>query len=384
MVRSIPATLGGTLAIAVLVLGGCGAPVSPSAAAGSTASSPAPAAHTSPATSAAPSIQSAVPSAMPSVAVLPAGSARPTVTGSHNGSIAFGVRASDGSANIFAVQPDGTGQRQLTTGPTNSLCADYAADGERIAYCADVSGSFEIWTMRPDGTEPTQLTHLGGRALFPDYSRDGSLMAFGGVQGDDPNTEIYTVDAGTGGGLTALTSCAGKPLGCSNDFPAWSPDDQSILFIHTDDFDAHDNPVNAQVWRMDADGQNAHALTTGDSIKDQVPEWSPDGSRIAYALRAGNREGIWVMRADGSKPRQLTGCKASDPAPCATGEDFGPVWSPDGQQIAFLRSFQALGLEDRPIFVMNADGSDQHRLAADGPILAAVPAWQPRATAGGG
>jgi Tol biopolymer transport system component len=379
MVRSTHTALGGSLAIAVLVLGACGGGTPSAAPAASSAATTAATAQTSPSAAVAGPSSSAAPSA----AARPAGSVAPTVQGTHNGRIAFGVRAADGSANIFSVLPDGTDQLQLTTGTTNHLCAAFAADGDRIAYCADESGAFEIWTMQPDGTDPTQLTHLGGRALFPDFSRDGSTIAFGGVQGDDPNTEIYTVDAGTGGGLTALTSCAGKPLGCSNDFPAWSPDDQSIIFIHTDDFDANDNAVNAQVWRMHADGTDAHAITTGAAPKDQLPEWSPDGTHIVYASGKGPNEGIWVMRADGSKPQQLSGCRPGDPTPCAGGDDGGPVWSPDGKQIAFLRSFQDVGSDDRPIFVMNADGSDQHRLN-DGPILAAVPAWQPRATAGGG
>jgi TolB protein len=294
-----------------------------------------------------------------------------TGPGRHNGRIAFGVRAADGSANIFSVLPDGKALRQLTTGPENHLCAAYSADGNQIAYCSDVSGNFEIWTMKANGTKQTQLTHLDGRSLFPDFSRDGKKIAFAGTVGDDPNNEIYVVDAVTGGGLVALTSCAGLAPGCANDYPAWSPDGTQIVFIHGDDFDADENPVNEQVWVMNADGSNKRQLTSDAPFKDQVPDWSPDGTKIAYAS---GPSGIWVMDADGSHQHQLTGCGPGDPSPCATGDDFGPVWSPDGTQIAFLR---VLGSDDRPIFLMNADGTNQHRLI-DGPMLQAVPAWQAR------
>jgi Tol biopolymer transport system component len=288
--------------------------------------------------------------------------------------IAYGVRAGD-SSNVFSVEPDGTDARQLTSGAGNHLCAAYSADRSLIAYCADSSGTFEIWTMHPDGSAQTQLTHLGGRSLFPDFSRDGKKIAYGGTQGDDPNTEVYVVDAARGEHPVALTSCKGLKPGCSNDFPAWSPDDQHIVYIHTDDFDENENAVNAQVWVMDADGKHPHPLTSGSEIKDQVPDWSPDGKHIVYASNAGPNEGIWVMDADGSDQVQLTGCKAGEPSPCAAGADFGPVWSPDGTQIAFLRSFIDLGPQDRPIYVMDADGSNQHRLL-EGTILQAVPAWQ--------
>ena len=54
-----------------------------------------------------------------------------TYPGAENGRIAFGVRASDGSSNIFSAMPNGTGLRQLTTGAGNHLCAAYSADGSR-------------------------------------------------------------------------------------------------------------------------------------------------------------------------------------------------------------------------------------------------------------
>ena len=302
-----------------------------------------------------------------------------TYSGKHNGRLAFGVRAADGSANIFSVLPDGNGLRQLTTGPGNHLCAAYSADGGQIAYCADVSGAFEIWTMQQNGTHQTQVTHLGGRALFPDFSRDGKKIAFAGTAGTDPDNQIYVVDAASGTGLVALTSCATPGAGCYNDYPAWSPDGSRIVFIHADGFDADENPINEQVWVMNADGSHQRQLTTDSPAKDQVPDWSPDGSKIAYAS---GPSGIWVMNADGTDQHQLTGCGPDDPSPCPTGDDFGPAWSPDGSKIAFLRAFGALGTNDRPIFIMNADGTNQQRLLPD-QILQAVPGWQARGSGEG-
>jgi Tol biopolymer transport system component len=357
MLRPNLPSLAATLALAALVFAACGSGASP-------VTTPAGGA-TQPTSTTVASLPAATAAATSAAATLAPGTGR----------IAYGVRAADGSANIFSVLPDGTSQSQLTTGAGNHLCAAYSADGKQIAYCADVSGNFEIWTMRADGTQQVQLTHLGGRALFPDFSRDGTKIAFGGVEAADSHTEIYVVDATTGADLAALTSCAGMAQGCSNDYPAWSPDDSLIVYIHQDDVDANENGVNEQVWVMNADGTNQHALTTGSAPKDQVPDWSPDGTRIAYASGTGDDEGIWLMNADGSSPLQLSGCRQGDASPCAAGSDFGPVWSPDGTRIAFLRAFQGLGKDDRPIYVMNADGSDQHRLM-EGTILQAVPAWQ--------
>lgn len=351
MIRSTLALPGGALTV-VLVLAACAGGGSPT--------------HVPP--------QATPRATSTNVASTPAATINATPPATDTGRIAFGIRTADG-ANLFSMLPDGTDRQQLTTGAGVHLCPSYSADASHIAYCADVSGDFEIWTMMRDGTQQAQLTHLEGRALFPDFAHDGTKIAFGGVQGADPHTEIYVVNAATGDGLAALTSCDGMADGCSNDFPAWSPDDEQIVYIHSDDFDANDVPVNGQVWIMDADGTNQHPLTTDSPTKDQVPNWSPDGTSIVYASGADSSEGIWIMKSDGSGQHQVSGCESGDASPCAAGDDFGPVWSPDGAKIAFLRSFQALGTEDRPIYVMNVDGSDQHRLTEE-PILAAIPSWQ--------
>jgi TolB protein len=298
-----------------------------------------------------------------------------------NSRIAFGIRGAAGTANIFSVRPDGTGIRQLTTGTAFTLCPAFSADGSTIAYCSNAGGAFEIWTMRPNGTQHRQLTHLGGFAIFPDYSPDGSKIAFSGTEGTAESDQIYVVNARTGGSLRALTSCAGFSAGCFNDYPAWSPDGSKILFSHGDDTDANGDPVNQQIWVMDADGGHQHPLTTGLAPKDQVPDWSPDGSKIAYASGFGDSEGIWVMNADGSHQHQLSGCLPADPSPCAQGSDWATSWSPDGTKIAFLRALP--GGTDRPVMVMNADGSGQHRITTS-PILPGVPAWQPRDVGEGG
>ena len=298
--------------------------------------------------------------------------------GAENGRIAFGVRAADGSANIFSALPDGTGLRQLTTGSGNHLCAAYSADGQQIAYCSDASGSFEIWAMKQNGTKRHQVTHLNAFSTFPDFSPNGSKIAFTSYVDADGSDEIYVVNASNGLGLTKLTDCPGAGTFCINDFPAWSPNGRQIAYVHAERFDGDGNALDEQVWVMDADGGHNHALTTDAPPKDQVPDWSPDGSKIAYA----SGPSIWVMNANGTNQHQLTGCGPLDPSPCATGDDFGPAWSPDGTKIAFLRAFQELGIHSRPVFVMNADGSNQHQLVA-GLRLDAVPSWQARGVGSG-
>src|SRR5206468_3846585 len=138
-------------------------------------------------------------------------------------------------------------------------------------------------------------------------------------------------------------------------------DGSRLAFSHGDGFDDI-GPINEQIWVSNADGSNAHAVTTGAAPKDQVPDWSPDGTKIAYSSGNVGDGGIWTINADGSGPRQLTGCTSADPSPCPAGDDWGTAWSPDGTKIAFLHDLTGLGIADRPVYIINTDGTGAVRL----------------------
>jgi TolB protein len=104
------------------------------------------------------------------------------------------------------------------------------------------------------------------------------------------------------------------------------------------------------------------ALTTDPGF-DELPAWSPNGSKIAFASQAGDVADIWVIDADRSDPVQLT---------TVTADDFAPVWSPDGSQIAFLRNRSGV----RELYVMDSDGTAQRSLLPG--IVAFAPSWQAR------
>lgn len=86
-----------------------------------------------------------------------------------------------------------------------------------------------------------------------------------------------------------------------------------------------------QIRLVRPDGSGDHALsTTAVTGTQEKPDWSPDGSRIAFRAKdAGGSFGIWVADADGTDLEQIVACSA----PCAWVDD--PAWSPDGASIAF-------------------------------------------------
>ena len=87
------------------------------------------------------------------------------------------------------------------------------------------------------------------------------------------------------------------------------------------------------------------------------PQLSPDGQRIAFTIAKPNRDtdgydsSIWEVRADGATPpRRLTYGR----------QDSSPRWSPDGTQLAFLRS-EGEG-ERSQIHILPSDGGEARRL----------------------
>jgi Tol biopolymer transport system component len=167
------------------------------------------------------------------------------------------------------------------------------------------------------------------------------------VSGEGTSAEIYLVNS-DGPGSTQLTSNS-----VLDEDPAWSPDGSQIVF-------ASEREGNREIYVMNADGSNAVRLTTS-SATESSPAWSPDGNRIAFvSSRDGDRE-IYVMNADGTNPERLT----SSP-----GSDLDPTWSPDGRQLAY--SSERGGVPR--IYVMDATGNGQRQVTL-GWLGDTEPAW---------
>jgi len=117
---------------------------------------------------------------------------------------------------------------------------------------------------------------------------------------------------------------------------------------------------------MNPDGSGPTNLTMN-AEEDNLPQWSPDGTKIAFTSYRNDISEIYVMNADGTGQTRLTNNSVPD---------AHPAWSPDGTKIAFDRYQDG----NYDVYVMNADGSGQSRLTSS-TTLDVGPDWQPLSTA---
>ncbi len=125
----------------------------------------------------------------------------------------------------------------------------------------------------------------------------------------------------------------------------------------------HDG-VLKKMYVLSRDGASQRFLADG-----VRPDWSPDGSAIAYVAPVAGHRILRLIDPDGSNDRPLT-------APATNETDTDPAWSPDGSTVAFVR--QGLAPDGSVIavhgYVVDRDGTNARQLAVL-PVGSFHPTW---------
>jgi hypothetical protein len=294
--------------------------------------------------------------------------------------------------DIYIINADGSGLRRLTSGIDPIL----SPDGSQVAFARwndDQRGALgNVWVINADGS--------GERAVLGDVAQPKSPTW-------SPDGKQIVINMQQGGWLDTIRQCgqAGNiPPGAFDIKPVFESNGQfdklcwkmlpnpfwglRVIDIAAGTFvdlprDAHSygptwDPRNSWriVYRGDVGlvqldlGTSTTSAFTGD-VDDHTPAFSPDGSRLAVSYMQHDHWEIHVMNGDGSGRVRLTETPLSDIVDQQLAgltprswNNTSPAWSPDGSRIAFLsdRSGQW------EIWVMNADGSDQHPMFAPGTL----------------
>ena len=311
------------------------------------------------------------------VVLVPVASAETVGTNSFPGTpgaITF-VSERDGfvNFNVYRMNADGFGQTRLTKTPGMNLSPSWSADGKKIAFTnsADLGVAGEVFQMDADGSNEKNLTNAPSDDGSPAYSPATNKFAFVSKRVGD-QYDIYLTTLGPDGQTTDLTRITTSDAADLS--PAISPDGRRIAFVSDRDGDrdvyvmklAPEGPKNVPVKLTKDVGPGPGGSSR---INDFQPDWSPDGTQIAFASdRSGDFE-VYRMKAapEGAKNKPLNLSKT----PAA--RDLDPTWSPDGKKIAFQTDRDG----NSEIYRMRAtDGAGQTNLT-NTPGLDFQPAWQP-------
>ena len=170
------------------------------------------------------------------------------------------------------------------------------------------------------------LTAYPGSETGPTLSPDGTQVAFSWNGPLQDNHDVYVKLVGMGEPVPLTRAPE------TDESPAWSPDGQRIAFVRR----IPERTVEVFVIPALGGAERRVATFVLDSSRRSTRlSWSPDGKWVAVGGKASAAEpfGIWLVEIDGTEKRRLT----TPPSPEWLA-DVGPVFSPDGRRIAFIRN----------------------------------------------
>lgn len=234
---------------------------------------------------------------------------------------------------------------------TPAAHAAYPGENGQIVFAKDIGdGLYRLHLAQADGTGVRELTSTYGIDGHPAWSPDGTRIAYQhGGSASEP-FELRIIDPVTG---------VDVPLDTYGDTPTWSPDGTKIAYA-----------AEGDIWVRSADPTSTDAptlLTPGDHTTDSAPAWSST-NRIAFVRKEDGDKDVWVMPATGDVDGAAT-CVSSDEH-----DETAPDWSPDGTRIAYVRETYAGDVH------VQAPGGPAVAFQADTSVSDDDPAWSPDGT----
>lgn len=239
----------------------------------------------------------------------------------------------------------------IQTNETLILSLDWSPDGNSIAYIAyDASRNQQIFTINVDGTGKKQVTNTTNKKwAVAWFDEDISYISY-----DTDGLEKIFLVKPDGSGLRKLLDDKTRQGRAPEDKPpalggaSWNPKTKTVLFTS---FDAANNE---KIYQVNLDGTGKKQVIT-DEFKQWNPEWSPDWNSFVYVSYDSKYiEQLFTANADGSGKKQITfdGIKKSD-----------PDWGQGG--IVYV-SYETAESSGQQIFIINPDGSGKKLLFKDG------------------
>lgn len=246
---------------------------------------------------------------------------------------------------LFTMNVDGSDKTQITQTPKSENNAVWVKGGTKIAFLSSESGSSQIWEMDPDGTGRKQISKIEGDINGFSYSPDGKrIMYIKNIKFGERTTDRYK----------DLPKASGRIVDDLM-YKHWSEWVEEIPHTFVADFDG--DKISDGIDILGDEPYECPMLPYG-GIEQLA--WSPDSKAIAYTCRKkkgleyalSTNSDIYLYDIDSKQTTNLT--------EGMMGYDINPVFSPDGKYIAW-QSMEREGYESdkNRMFVMNLATKDK-------------------------
>ncbi|HYP54392.1 MAG TPA: hypothetical protein VEQ42_12665, partial [Pyrinomonadaceae bacterium] len=224
-----------------------------------------------------------------------------------------------GSWDIWVMNADGSGQKQLTVGARSNYGPSVSPDGGHIVFVSNrAGGAFNVWRMDADGSNPLRLTSGQGEN-FAHVTPDGRWVVYATVGFAQPS-HVWKVPIDGGESVRLVEGNASWPF--------VSPDGKFVACVFQP---GPGSPVKLAVVPFDG-GPPAKLFDIPPTFRANVV-WTPDGRAVTFIDNRDGTGNLWSQPVAGGPARQLTDFKSAG----VTAYD----WSPDGKRLAAARSAQS-------------------------------------------
>lgn len=283
-------------------------------------------------------------------------------------SLAVNVRLDNGRMSVTMTDASGTKSTKskdytISGGPTDvaTRAIVHAISDDVIEWVTGERGIAEsrvvyvqggkVRMVDSDGANDHAVTR-NGAALSPSWHPSGRAIVFSDF--GDAGTQIAQLDLQTG--LTSLLKASPRGL---NITPVFTPDGGSVVYAS-----GGEQPANLVIASASNRG-DARKMGAGRLTEQSSPTFRPDGRRVAFIAPSPKTPQIYTMNVDGSDIQQLTPSVAG-----VRSYRTGPDWSPDGTKIAYE---QQNG--DFQVWIINVADKKMRRLTSIGENE--DPSWAP-------
>jgi Tol biopolymer transport system component len=224
--------------------------------------------------------------------------------------------------DIWSINVDGTGNRQLTADTHLEGLGCVSPDGRYAVFSSNRSGNFNLWRLTLASAEQLQLTQGVEIDSQPICTADGQWVLFRSLRQGKSSFWKVAMNGGEPQQISARSSTAA----------ALSPDGKLIALRYFDEA----AKVNRIAVIPFAGGEAIKTLDVSVGFRDVGLGWTADSKSLVYVDSRGdgvtNADNVWSVPIDGGPTKQLTRF--------TSGLIFAFQLSPDGKQLALSRGTQ--------------------------------------------